>query len=40
MNSSRTGVEVEELTPKRIDEILRPVADEIKQGKPTNTSSE
>ncbi len=29
-----TGVEVEELTPQRIDEILRPVADEIKDGKP------
>lgn len=28
------GVEVEELTPQRIDEILRPVADEIKSGKP------
>ena len=28
------GVEVEELTPQRIDEILRPVADEIKGGKP------
>ena len=28
------GVEVEELTPQRIDEILRPVADEIKDGKP------
>lgn len=28
-----TGVEVEELTPERIDEILRPVADEIKHGK-------
>ncbi len=27
------GVEVEELTPQRIDEILRPVADEIKSGK-------
>jgi DNA primase len=27
-------VEVEELTPQRIDEILRPVADEIKHGKP------
>jgi len=26
--------EVEELTPQRIDEILRPVADEIKHGKP------
>lgn len=30
-----TGVEVEELTPQRIDEILRPIADEIKGGKPT-----
>ena len=29
------GVEVEELTPQRIDEILRPVADEIQHGKPT-----
>ena len=29
-----TGVEVEELTPQRIDEILSPVADEIKNGKP------
>ncbi len=28
-----TGVEVEELTPQRIDEILRPIADEIKNGK-------
>ena len=28
------GVEVEELTPQRIDEILKPVADEIKGGKP------
>ena len=28
------GVEVEELTPQRIDEILRPVADEIKSGGP------
>ena len=27
--------EVEELTPQRIDEILRPVSDEIKHGKPT-----
>ena len=27
-------VEVEELTPQRIDEILKPVADEIKDGKP------
>jgi len=26
--------EVEELTPQRIDELLRPVADEIKHGKP------
>ncbi len=32
-----TGVEVEELTPQRIDEILRPVADEIKNGKPAPT---
>jgi DNA primase len=30
-----TGVEVEELTPQRIDEILRPIADEIKNGKTT-----
>jgi len=29
-----TGVEVEELTPQRVDEILRPIADEIKNGKP------
>ena len=28
------GVEVEELTPQRIDEILQPIADEIKGGKP------
>ena len=28
------GVEVEELTPQRIDEILKPVADEIQSGKP------
>jgi DNA primase len=28
-----TGVEVEELTPQRLDEILRPIADEIKNGK-------
>jgi 5S rRNA maturation endonuclease (ribonuclease M5) len=28
------GVEVEELTPQRLDEILRPIADEIKEGKP------
>jgi 5S rRNA maturation endonuclease (ribonuclease M5) len=28
------GVEVEELTPQRLDEILRPIADEIKSGKP------
>ena len=27
-------VEVEELTPQRIDEILRPIANEIKDGKP------
>ena len=31
------GVEVEELTPQRIDEILRPVATEIKDGKPAPT---
>jgi DNA primase len=30
-----SGVEVEELTPQRIDEILSPIADEIKNGKPT-----
>jgi DNA primase len=30
-----TGVEVEELTPQRLDEILQPIADEIKNGKPT-----
>ncbi|MGI9566387.1 MAG: DNA primase DnaG [Nitrosopumilus sp.] len=30
-------VEVEELTPQRIEEILRPVADEIKGGKPSPT---
>ncbi len=30
-----TGVEVEELTPQRIDEILKPVADEIKGGRPS-----
>ena len=29
-----TGVEVEELTPARIDEILSPIAAEIKDGKP------
>jgi len=29
-----TGVEVEELTPQRLDEILQPIADEIKNGKP------
>ena len=31
------GVEVEELTPERIDEILRPVAEEIKHGKAAPT---
>ncbi len=31
------GMEVEELSPKRIDEILRPVADEIKHGKAAPT---
>lgn len=31
------GIEVEELTPERIDEILRPVADEIKNGKEAPT---
>ena len=30
-----TGVEVEELTPQRLSEILEPIADEIKNGKPT-----
>jgi len=29
------GVEVEELSPQRIDEILKPIKDEIKSGKPT-----
>jgi DNA primase len=29
-----SGVEVEELTPQRIDEILRPIANEIRDGKP------
>ena len=29
-----TGVEVEELTPQRLSEILQPIADEIKNGKP------
>ena len=28
-----SGVEVEELTPQRLDEILRPIVDEIKNGK-------
>ena len=32
-----TGVEVEELTPQRLDEILSPIADEIKNGKPAPT---
>ena len=32
-----TGIEVEELSPDRIDEILRPVAEEIKSGKTTPT---
>ena len=32
-----SGVEVEELTPQRVDEILRPIADEIKNGKPEPT---
>ncbi|MDH3696315.1 MAG: DNA primase DnaG [Nitrosopumilus sp.] len=32
-----TGVEVEELTPQRIDEILRPIANEIRDGKPVPT---
>jgi 5S rRNA maturation endonuclease (ribonuclease M5) len=31
------GVEVEELTPQRIDEILRPIATEIRDGKPVPT---
>ena len=30
-----SGVEVEELTPQRLDEILQPIADEIKNGKST-----
>lgn len=29
-----TGIEVEELSPERIDQILRPVADQIKSGTP------
>jgi DNA primase len=29
------NVEVEELTPQRIDDILRPIANEIRDGKPT-----
>ena len=29
-----SGVEVEELTPQRLDEILRPIANEIRDGKP------
>jgi DNA primase len=32
-----TGIEVEELSPDRIDEILRPVAEEIKSGKTAPT---
>jgi DNA primase len=32
-----SGVEVEELTPQRIDEILRPIANEIRDGKPAPT---
>ena len=32
-----SGVEVEELTPQRIDEILRPIATEIRDGKPSPT---
>ena len=32
-----SGVEVEELTPQRIDEILRPIANEIRDGKPVPT---
>jgi DNA primase len=32
-----SGVEVEELTPQRVDEILKPIADEIKNGKPEPT---
>ncbi len=33
-----SGVEVEELTPQRLDEILKPIADEIKEGKPAAAS--
>ena len=29
-----SGVEVEELTPQRLDELLRPIANEIRDGKP------
>ena len=32
-----SGVEVEELTPQRLDEILRPIANEIRDGKPAPT---
>ncbi len=32
-----TGIEVEELTPERIDELLSPVAEEIKSGIPAPT---
>ncbi len=31
------GVEVEELTPQRLDEILRPIVNEIRDGKPAPT---
>ena len=33
------GVEVEELTPQRLDEILRPIVDEIKKAKSTTTTT-
>ncbi len=32
-----TGIEVEELTPERIDELLSPIAEEIKSGVPVPT---
>ncbi|MDC4230890.1 MAG: DNA primase DnaG [Nitrosopumilus sp.] len=34
-----TDVEVEELTPQRLDELLRPIADEIEGGKPKPSST-
>ena len=34
-----TGVEVEELTPQRVDDILRPVADELNGGRLGSSSS-